>query len=79
MAINPTIQRKAKEIYGQYLDDLNAPTRLPKLEDKKYLPYIEAVVRELIRWSPPGPFVTPHSSTEDDYYNGWFIPKGASI
>jgi len=79
MAINPAVQRKAKDIYEQYLDGLGARSRLPQLEDKKHLPYMEAVVRELIRWSPPGPFVTPHSTTQDDYYNGWLIPKGESV
>jgi cytochrome P450 len=35
------------------------------------------MVKELLRWKPVAPIITPHRATEDDWYEGMFIPKGA--
>ncbi|KAI9444594.1 cytochrome P450 [Lactarius indigo] len=34
------------------------------------------IVKEVLRWRPALPFAVPHSTMEDDWYNGMFIPKG---
>lgn len=54
------------------------PVHLPTFEDRYQLPYIEAIYRELLRWRPPLSMCVPHISTEDDYYKGYYIPKGIS-
>ena len=51
-------------------------TRLPTFADSPHLPYIRAMVKELLRWRPVVPLATPHRITEDDWYEGMFIPKG---
>jgi cytochrome P450 len=58
------------------LDAVIGRTRLPTFADYQHLPYIRAMVKELLRWRPITPITTPHRSTEDDRYEGMFIPKG---
>lgn len=72
MAQNPDIQRKAQE----EVDRVIGPDRLPSLEDRESLPYVEAMYREVLRWRPALPLCMPHASTEDAIYNEYFIPKG---
>ena len=58
------------------LDAVVGRTRLPTFADHQHLPYIRAMVKELLRWRPIAPLITPHQSTEDDWYEGMFLPKG---
>ena len=57
------------------LDAVIGRTRLPTFADYQHLPYIRAMVKEVLRWRPITPIVA-HRSTEDDWYEGMFIPKG---
>ncbi|KAJ5683546.1 O-methylsterigmatocystin oxidoreductase [Penicillium macrosclerotiorum] len=75
MALFPDIQRKAQK----EIDDVLGPGRLPKMADRAKLPYIDAVVKEVLRWHPVAPMAIPHLSTEDDTYGKYFIPKGSLI
>ncbi|KAG1737190.1 cytochrome P450 [Suillus lakei] len=50
--------------------------RLPTFEDRASLPYVEAILRETLRWEPVGPLGMPHATSSDDIYDGYFIPKG---
>ena len=58
------------------LDAVVGRARPPTFADLKHLPYIRAMVKEVLRWRPAGPLGAPHRSTEDDWYEGMFIPKG---
>ena len=58
------------------LDAVVGRGRLPTFADYANLPYICAMVKEALRWRPTGPLGAPHRSTEDDWYEGMFIPKG---
>jgi len=58
------------------LDEVVGRERLPTFADYPHLPYIRAMVKEILRWRPAGPQAAPHRSTEDDWYEGMFIPKG---
>ncbi|KAI0255208.1 cytochrome P450 [Lactifluus subvellereus] len=58
------------------LDAVVGRNRLPTFADYPHLPYIRAMVKEVLRWSPITPLGVPHYSTEDDWYEGMFIPKG---
>ena len=58
------------------LDAVVGRTRLPTFADYPHLPYIRAMVKELLRWRPISPIMAPHRSTEDDWYEGMFLPKG---
>lgn len=61
------------------LDEVVGRTRPPTFDDLPSLPYIRAMVKELLRWSPPLPFGIPHATSADDWYKGMFIPKGTII
>jgi cytochrome P450 len=58
------------------LDAVVGRARLPTFADYTHLPYIRAMVKEILRWRPVAPLGTPHRCTEDDWYEGMFIPKG---
>ena len=58
------------------LDAVVGRSRLPTFSDYPHLPYIRAMVKEILRWKPVAPLALPHLSTEDDWYEGMFIPKG---
>jgi cytochrome P450 len=75
MAVNPDIQCIAQ----REIDCVIGENRLPTFDDRASLPYIEAIYRELLRFAPPVPLCIPHSTTEDDHYKGYFIPKGNFI
>lgn len=72
MAQNPDIQKKAQE----EIDRIIGSDRLPTLDDRDSLPYVEAMYREVMRWRPALPLCVPHASTEDAVYKGYFVPKG---
>lgn len=50
--------------------------RLPVLSDKEKLPYIMAVVKEVLRWRPFVSTGIPHMLTKDDEYEGYNFPAG---
>ncbi|KAF5353993.1 hypothetical protein D9756_007077 [Leucocoprinus leucothites] len=53
--------------------------RLPSFEDLDSLPYIRALIKELGRWHPPASLGLPHATSEDDVYEGMFIPAGSTV
>ncbi|KAF2263290.1 cytochrome protein [Lojkania enalia] len=62
------------------LDSVIGPNRTPTFDDEKGLPYIRALVKEVLRWRPVAVLGgTPHASTEDDHYEGYYIPRGTTI
>ncbi|KAI9448690.1 cytochrome P450 [Lactarius psammicola] len=73
LVLYPEVQKRAQA----ELDTVIARDRLPTFDDRPRLPYIDALCRELLRWQMVTPMGVPHASTEDDVYNGLFIPKGA--
>jgi cytochrome P450 len=58
------------------LDAVVGRSRLPTFADYPHLPYIRAMVKETLRWRTITPLSVPHRCTEDDWYEGMFIPKG---
>jgi len=75
MVLFPDVQRKAQ----QEIDAVLGGTRLPVYADAAQLPYISAVVTELLRWHSVAPLGVPHAAIEDTIVNGYLIPKGSII
>ncbi|PIL24714.1 cytochrome P450 [Ganoderma sinense ZZ0214-1] len=75
MSLYPDVQRKAQA----ELDVVVGPNRLPNFEDRDTLVYINALVREALRWQNVLPFAIPHQTVEDDEFHGHFIPAGTNI
>ncbi|KAE8164000.1 cytochrome P450 [Aspergillus tamarii] len=72
MALFPEVQRKAQA----EIDRVVGPDRLPSFQDRESLPYINAMVKEILRWHPVLPMGTAHASVKDDMYEGYSFPKG---
>ncbi|KAG9126955.1 hypothetical protein FRC07_001254 [Ceratobasidium sp. 392] len=75
MVLHPEIQKKAQA----ELDALFGEGRLPELSDRDSLPYMDCVLKELLRWFSPLPLAVPHACSQDDEYRGFKIPKGAMV
>ncbi|KAF9018942.1 cytochrome P450 [Hymenopellis radicata] len=61
------------------IDEVIGPGRLPSVTDKPDLPYTNAVILETMRWHPLLPLTLARRTAEDDFYKGFFIPKGTMI
>ncbi|KAA1467206.1 CyP450 monooxygenase [Dentipellis sp. KUC8613] len=75
MTMFPDVQRKAHE----ELDRVVGTDRLPDFGDEPNLPYISAIMKEVLRWQQVAPFAIPHRVMADDVYNGYFIPAGSIV
>lgn len=51
MMLYPEVQARAQA----ELDSVVGSERLPSLKDRDQLPYIRALVKEALRWTPPAP------------------------
>ncbi|KIJ97415.1 hypothetical protein K443DRAFT_133869 [Laccaria amethystina LaAM-08-1] len=71
----PEVQLKAQE----ELDRVVGRSRLPDFSDEADLPYLSAILREVLRFRPSTPLGVPHLTTEDDVYEGYHIPKGSTV
>lgn len=75
MVLFPEALKKAQS----ELDQVVGSGRLPSWEDEKNLPYVRALVKEVLRWRPVNKFGMPHCTSADDWYEGMFIPKGSVV
>jgi len=53
--------------------------RLHGFTDKNNLPYIDSVFKEVLRWNILSPFAVPRRLSKDFEYNGYHLPKGATV
>lgn len=74
MALHPEVQKKAQADIEKV-----APNRLPTFDDYDSLPYVKAIIKEILRWGPVAPLGLPHRVMEDDVYEGYFIPEGTTV
>ncbi|CAE6490035.1 unnamed protein product [Rhizoctonia solani] len=75
MAMHPEVQSKAQK----EVDGILQGNRFPDMDDRKSLPYTQAIVKEVFRWRSVTPIGVAHASTEENIYEGYRIPKGATI
>ncbi|GAB1294277.1 Cytochrome P450 1A2 [Apodemus speciosus] len=75
LVTQPEVQRKIHE----ELDTVIGRDRQPRLSDKSQLPYLEAFILEIYRYTSFVPFTIPHSTTRDTSLNGFYIPKERCI
>ncbi|KAJ3815228.1 cytochrome P450 [Lentinula aff. lateritia] len=80
MSLHPEIQHKAhNEIDVVLLNSGKAIPALPDFDDELSLPYISAIVKEVLRWNPVVPLAFAHRLTTDDVYNGYHLPAGSVV
>jgi len=75
MVLNPKAMKKAQE----ELDRVVGKGELPDYSHKERLPYIDALIKEVLRWNPPLPISLPNRAMQDDVYRGRLIPAGAIV
>jgi cytochrome P450 len=75
MVLHPEVQTAAQS----EIDATIGSSRLPSLIDRPHLPYIDAIVSEVLRHSQPSPLGVPHRVRCDDTHGGYFIPKDSLV
>ncbi|KAI8147891.1 cytochrome P450 [Fennellomyces sp. T-0311] len=75
LAVNPDIQNKAREEATRLLGT-NSEDILPTLQQCRNMPYLNAIIKETLRISPPVINVVARAATHDTELGGLFIPKG---
>ncbi|XP_054754953.1 cytochrome P450 2U1-like [Lytechinus pictus] len=75
LILHPDVQSKIHE----ELDSVFGRTRKPSLEDRKQIPYTEAVLLEVQRTASVVPLGVPHSASWDTTLNGHHVPANTLI
>jgi cytochrome P450 len=66
MVLFPDVQKRVQA----ELDAVVGRKRLPTFEDRASLPYLEATIKESLRFHPPTPLGIAHRLVEDDVVQG---------
>uniref|UniRef100_A0A8C1SZS5 Cytochrome P450 2K1-like n=1 Tax=Cyprinus carpio TaxID=7962 RepID=A0A8C1SZS5_CYPCA len=74
MAKYPHIQDRVQEVIDRVIGG-----RQPEVEDRKKLPYTDAVIHETQRLANIVPLNLPHMTSCDVTFNGYFIKKGTTV
>lgn len=75
MVCHPEWMKKCQE----EIDRVCGGRRMPELPDMPNLPVLRASIKETMRWRPNVPTGVAHEVEADDFYQGYFIPKGSRI
>ena len=75
MSLHPEVVVKAQA----ELEAVVGPNRLPDHPDRSDLPYVNAIIKECLRWQNAVPLCIPHAAVEDDEFDGYFIPAGTVV
>ncbi|KAI0053497.1 cytochrome P450 [Auriscalpium vulgare] len=75
MVLHPEAQKRAQA----EIDSVVGTDRLPDFDDEDSLPYVKALVKEVLRWHPVVPLAIPHRLEVDDVYDGHLIPGGSVV
>ncbi|TFY63043.1 hypothetical protein EVJ58_g3473 [Rhodofomes roseus] len=75
MAKYPEIQKRAQEEIERAVGN----DRLPLLQDRPNLPYIDAIVSEVLRWKSAVPLGMPHRLQQDDVHDGFYLREGTIV
>ncbi|KAI7554428.1 hypothetical protein KC331_g554 [Hortaea werneckii] len=78
MATRPEAQARARQDIDRVCTQVDS-LRLPRISDMAEMPYVAAMIKEVLRWRPTVPIVPPHQSTEDLQFEGKVIPAGTSF
>ncbi|XP_015428201.1 PREDICTED: cytochrome P450 2E1 [Myotis davidii] len=72
---HPEVEEKLHE----EIDRVIGPNRIPSIKDKLAMPYMDAVVHEIQRFTNLLPSNLNHEATQDTVFRGYVIPKGTVL
>ena len=75
MTLFPETQKKAQE----EIDAVIGKDRLPTMDDRPDLPYVNALHNEVLRWNPVAPLGVAHRVRQEDIYEGFVIPRDSIV
>ncbi|KAJ7106243.1 cytochrome P450 [Mycena epipterygia] len=75
MLANLEAQRKAQA----EIDAVTGGKYLPDFDDEPAMPYVSALVKEVLRWQNVTPFAIPHFLATEDEYRGYRLPAGSIV
>ncbi|XP_073481189.1 cytochrome P450 2K1-like isoform X2 [Aquarana catesbeiana] len=75
------LMMKYPEIQKNVQDEIDKVIGLavPQIEHRKKMPYTDAVIHEIQRFSNIIPTNLPHATTQDVTFKGYFLPKGTYV
>ncbi|KIW66672.1 hypothetical protein PV04_05981 [Phialophora macrospora] len=71
MISHPRVFKKAQ----QEVDEVCGTLTAPSAKHIDQMPYMHAIMTEIFRWRPTAPGGQPHMLIQDDWYDGYFLPK----
>ncbi|KAA1469172.1 cytochrome P450 [Dentipellis sp. KUC8613] len=75
MARHPDIQHRAQE----EIKSVVGSERLPSLEDRASLPYVNALIKETMRFHVATPLAIARRTMQEDTYRGYHIPANTIV
>lgn len=61
------------------IDGIVSRQTLPRMDDQRRLPFVEATILETLRWKTLVPLSLPRETLADVRLNGYFIPAGTMV
>ncbi|KAF8314234.1 cytochrome P450 [Clavulina sp. PMI_390] len=75
LLLHPEVQRKAQE----EIDRVVGRDRMPTIDDQPDLPYLDAVIKEVLRWQPVAPISNPTTPRRNGMYKDYDIPRNTIV
>ncbi|XP_043824520.1 cytochrome P450 2D14 [Dromiciops gliroides] len=75
MLLHPGVQRRVQE----EIDRVIGQNQRPTMKDQAHMPFTNAVIHEIQRFSDIIPLGVPHMTSRDTEIQGFFIPKGTTL